>query len=599
MNRPLVAARDRGDAVRHGRGERVKKGAELLCEALEALGVEHVFGVPGTQNVELFGALRRSRIRVVVASHELAASFMAVGYYRASGKVAPLLTIPGPGFTYALTGLAEARHDSAAVVHLTGQPPSAAERSFQFQALDQRGMAAPVVKGALRVDRTEEIGDVVADAFDLALGGEPGPVLVELSARALQEHAPAPVRRRARRTVAQAPDPAAVEEAAALLAASRHPLIMAGQGCAGAPDRVRELAELLGAPVFTTTSGRGVLPEDHALALGFEFDRGDLGALNELIGRSDCVLAIGCKLTAAGTHGFALDLPGDRLIHVDSSADVLGATYRERLGIVGSADEVLERLSASLRRLRDRLAPTWSPTAVEDWRRRLRTEADGVLEPAVHGAKPATAAAFFAALGRALPRDAIVVTDSGLHQSLVRRHWEVLSPRGLLVPSDFQSMGFGLPAAIGAKLAAPGRVVVAVLGDGGFAMSGLELLTAVRERAPLLLVVFNDGQLNRIRLQQLAQFGRAEGCEVLNPDFAVLAEALGVGYARCDAGIEDVLRAAAQERRPTLVEVRLGDSAGIHLMRAKGLARAAVHEVLGAGLASRLKRMLTPWRRTR
>jgi acetolactate synthase-1/2/3 large subunit len=211
----------------------------------------------------------------------------------------------------------------------------------------------------------------------------------------------------------------------------------------------------------------------------------------------------------------------------------------------------------------------------------------------VHGAEPATAAAFFAALRRALPRDAIVVTDSGLHQSLVRRHFEVLSPRGLLLPSDFQSMGFGLPAAIGAKLAAPGRPVVAILGDGGFAMSGLELLTAVRERVPIVLIVFNDGQLNRIRLQQLAQFGRSEACEVLNPDFAVLAEALGIRYAPCDAGIEDVLRRSVRRRGPTLVEVRVGDSPRIHAMRAKGLARAAVQELLGPRVAVRLKRLLT------
>jgi acetolactate synthase-1/2/3 large subunit len=173
-----------------------------------------------------------------------------------------------------------------------------------------------------------------------------------------------------------------------------------------------------------------------------------------------------------------------------------------------------------------------------------------------------------------------VVTDSGLHQTLARRHLEVLSPRGLIVPSDFQSMGFGLPAAIGAKLAAPDRAVVAVIGDGGFAMSAMELLTAVRERIALTLVVFNDGQLNRIRLQQLAQYGHAAGCEILNPDFEAFANAVGVAYARGDGDVEGMLRTAIQRDSPTLVEVVLGDSAAIRVERARGLARGSARRAL-------------------
>jgi acetolactate synthase-1/2/3 large subunit len=187
------------------------------------------------------------------------------------------------------------------------------------------------------------------------------------------------------------------------------------------------------------------------------------------------------------------------------------------------------------------------------------------------------------------------VTDSGLHQTLVRRHLEVNSPRGLIAPSDFQSMGFGLPAAIGAKLAAPERAVVAVIGDGGFAMSGMELLTAVRERIAVTLVVFNDGQLNRIRLQQLAQYGHSEGCEVVNPDFEALAGAIGVEYSCCDGDAEGVLRAAILRASPTLVEVVLGDSAAIRLERAKGLARGTARRALRPQTLRWLKAKL--WRR--
>lgn len=573
----------------------MRSGAERLCDALEALGVQHVVGVPGTQNVVLYEALRRSRIRSIVATHELAASFMAGAYHRASGKVAPLVTIPGPGFTYALTGLAEALHDSAAVVHLTGEPPGG-ERRFQFQAIDQRAIAGPLVKGVLRAGGPDGIEGAVVSAVRLALAGEPGPVLLELSAAAL-EGEPARggtggARTPAGREPSAAVEPGAVQEAAALLARSRLPLVLAGQGCAGAAPELRELVELLGAPLFTTVSGRGVLPEDHPLALGFDPARGDVRALNELVARCDCLLAVGCKLTEAGTDGFALELPEDRLVHVDAGREVLGATYPARLSLAARAEDALAPLSAALRRLPREGTPRWAEAEVARWRGRLREPAKGAVEPAFHGVEPGTAEAFFAALQRALPRDAIVVTDSGLHQTLARRHLQILSPRGLLVPSDFQSMGFGLPAAIGAKLAAPERAVVAVIGDGGFLMSGLELLTAVRERAPVAVVVFNDGQLNRIRLQQLAQFGRSTGCEVLNPDFQAFADAVGARYALCEGDVEGILRAAVAGPQPALVEVRIGDSPSIRSERVKGLARDTARRALGRGAFARLKRLL-------
>jgi acetolactate synthase I/II/III large subunit len=568
----------------------VRNGAERLCDALEALGVEHVLGLPGIQNILLYEALRRSRIRPVVATHELAASFMAGAYYRASGKVAPLVTIPGPGFTYALTGLAEALHDSAAVVHLTVEPPGG-ERRFQFQAIDQRAIATPLVKGVLRAGGAGEIAEAVTAAVELALSGEPGPVLLELSAASLEGEASGCGFTTAPRAPGRPRDD--IEEAAAFLARSRLPLVMAGQGCAGAAPGLRELAELLGSPVLTTISGRGVLPEDHPLALGFDPARGDVQELNELVARSDCLLAVGCKLTAAGTDGFAFELPEDRLIHVDAGPEVPGATYRARLSVTASAEDALPRLSCAVRRRPRDPSPRWTEGEVASWRRRVREPGRGsALEPAFHGVTPQTAEAFFAALQRALPRDAIVATDSGLHQTLARRHLRILSPRGLIVPSDFQSMGFGLPAAIGAKLAAPGRAVVAVIGDGGFLMSGFELLTAARERAPITLVVFNDGQLNRIRLQQFAQFGQSEGCDILNPDFKGFAEAIGARYALCEGDVEGILRASIAGSKSTVVEVRVSDSPAIHLERLKGLARHATRRAIGAGAFASLKRLL-------
>ena len=572
----------------------MKSGAELLCDTLERLGVRCVFGLPGTQNLALYEALRRSRLRSVVATHELAASFMANGYYRASGRLAPLLTIPGPGFTYALTGLAEARQDSAALLHVVGAPPEG-RRPFQFQALDQRALASPLAKAVLRAEEPGEVERGVSEAVALALSGEPGPVVLEWTARALEEGAcaaPSPPGPAAPDRAAPA-DPASLEAAASLLADARRPVLLVGQGSAGSAARVRELAQLLGAAVLSTLSGRGIVPEDDPLSLGYDFTMGHVDELNALLAASDCVLVLGCKLSAAGTDNFALALPLDRLIQIDAAGPVVGATYPGRLGVVGALEVVLEELLPAVRRRRDAATGGWTPEALADWRRRLHAPHDAVrTEPRVHGIEPATPEAFFASLRRALPPEAILVADSGLHQTLARRHFRVLAPRGLLTPSDYQSMGFGLPAAIGAKLAAPERPVVALIGDGGFAMSGMELMTALRERIALTVIVFNDGQLNRIRLQQLAEFGRSEGCEVLNPDFGAFADAMGINYELWDASGEERVRRALGAREPTLLEVRLGDSPGIQVSRARGLASAAARRAMTPGALRALKRAL-------
>ena len=573
----------------------VTNGAELLCNCLESLGVEHVFGVPGTQSVLLYDALQRSKIRSVLATHELGASFMANGYHRASGRVAPLITIPGPGFTYALTGLAEALHDSAAVLHIVGRPTAISDKKYGFQAIDQGKIAAPLVKRVFTILHVDEIPQKVEDAYRLALSGEPGPVLLEWSKDAL---AGVPTRSPDRRSPGpddrQFLNDSQMEEAARLLGTARRPLLLAGQGAAGAAGRVQELAEWVASPVFTTASGRGVLPEDHALAIGFDFNRGDVHVLNEMIRRSDCVAVLGCKLTHPGTGGFALELPSDRLIRVDAGEEVLGSNYPSRLPILGTVEAVMDRLLPAVRQLPRVSAGGWTLDEIEGWKKRLRVVPTRslVLEPLVHGITPATAGSFFDALRRILPRNGIVVTDSGLHQGLVRRHFDVLAPRGLILPSDLQSMGFGLTAAIGAKLAAPERPVVVVLGDGGFAMSGMELLTAVREKIPLTVIVFNDGRLNLIRLQQFSNFGRSESVDLLNPDFGAFAAAVGAKYALVDGNAEEVLENAVRSSGVTLIEVLVGDSPAIHLMRAKGLTRETARRAVGPGIVRWAKRWI-------
>jgi acetolactate synthase-1/2/3 large subunit len=242
--------------------------------------------------------------------------------------------------------------------------------------------------------------------------------------------------------------------------------------------------------------------------------------------------------------------------------------------------------------------PSWDFAELARFRDEICTETlRSLTEPKVNGVAPPTPAGFFSALRKALPAESCLVTDSGLHQVLARVHFKVTAPRGLLVPSDFQSMGFGLPAAIGAKLAAPRRPVVALIGDGGMAMSAMELLTAVREGIPLTVIVFNDGALGQIRLQQLSAFGVPHATALLNPDFAGLAESLGVNYYLLEGNAEHVLRRVLTTSGVSLVEVRVGDSTAIHLRRAQGAARETARRLLPAGLLRAIKRRLGRSRR--
>ncbi len=563
-------------------------GGEALCSALERLGVEHVFGVPGTQNIALFEALRRSSLRTILATHELAAGFMANGYYRASGKVGVLTTIPGPGFAFTVAAIAEAAQDSSALLYIAGKAATIPGRKFNLQQIDQRAILAPLVKRTIEVDDPAEIVSAAAEAYDLATAGEPGPVLLHVADRAIEgEFPPDAPSTHGSRTARRAPPQESLQELMRLLAESQRVVLFVGQGVNDASAPLRELAELLDAPLIATRSARGALAEDHRLALAADFSGSAVRALNSVLDSSDLILALGCKFTHNGTYGFQLHFPQDKLIHVDASADVLNANYPARLAVLADAPLTIQAILNG-REMLARRQSAWDRQELARLKQAGRP--DGTLpEPRIHGIDPPTPAAFFAALGRAMPPHACLITDSGWHQVLATRHFQVLRSRGMIIPSDFQSMGFGLPAAIAAKLAAPERTVVALIGDGGLAMSGMELVTAVRERIPITVIVFNDGALGQIRIQQLSSFGHTHATELQTPDLSLFAEAVGAAYIRLESGAEQTLRDAIRPDGVTLVEVNVGDTGTIRVARAKGLARRVAKGALSPSILRWIK----------
>lgn len=310
--------------------------------------------------------------------------------------------------------------------------------------------------------------------------------------------------------------------------------------------------------------------------------------MNELLAHSDLVLVIACKLSHSGTSGFDLELPADRLVHVDASFEVLGANYPASLNLVADAGALLEGLL-----VRNPRPSSWSADELTLWRTRLANRTHDQREPRVAGSATSDARGFFEALRRVLPEDSILVLDSGRHQILARRYYRVLAPCGLITPTDLQSMGFAIPTAIGARMAQPTRPVVALVGDGGFAMTAMELLSAVRERISLIVIVFVDGAFGQIRLQQLANYGVTHAVSLENPDLALLAEAVGARHQLIgEDDVEGAVRTALGHSGVTVLEVGVGDTIAIRKMAVVARSREVARRVAAPGMFRLLKRVL-------
>jgi acetolactate synthase-1/2/3 large subunit len=552
--------------------------SDRIWAAYRAMGAECVFGLPGSQTIDAFQALKTSGLRTVVPTHEMAAAFMAAGYARVSGKPGILTTIPGPGFTYALTGIAEAWLDSVPLVHVVPAARERADGEFALQSIDQRAMARPIVKAHLHAEGASTAVATAIAAYRLAGEGEPGPVVFDMPEEAFwaecsggaEPPPPEP---------AATPPAAALDRSARIIDDARRVLLYLGAGAIDAVDDVQALAQATNAAIVTTTTARGLVSEDDARVVIRDPGMQDTSILNALADRADVVVAIGVKFSHNGAAGFNLRLPSSKLVTINAAGASRNYPTREHLhGDAGAA------VRALVTRLRPRPAgySGWDPVQLASWREAaLQFDRAARIESLLE-ATSSPVSALIRSLRTVLPVDAVLVTDSGLHQMSVRRYYTVRAPHGLIVPTNFQSMGFALPAAIGAAIAAPSRRVVAVVGDGGMIMSGLELLTAVREEVRLTAIVFNDGKYSLIRNAQLADHGGSHGTDLMDPDFEALAAATGADY-RCvgRGGIEEALADTDRDESTVrLVEVPLVESPGLRRVRARGRLRSIARRLL-------------------
>jgi acetolactate synthase-1/2/3 large subunit len=529
--------------------ERSPTVAEILVRRLREHGVSQVFGYPGGQITPLYDALyREPGIRHVLARDEQAAAFMADGYARATGRPGVCVAVCGPGVYNAATPLATAFTDSVPVLLLSGQVATAGRglRSGYYHENEQGQACATMTKWQGRIEQASTVCGLVDQAFAALQSGRPGPVLLEAPvdvlrgewAGALPSLPPAPQ--------SLQPNPHDIDQLVKLVAGWRRPLILAGGGVlsAAAEELLVQVAERLGAPVFHTLMGKSAFPSDHPLAAGLPWHRAtsDLTSMSSFLssrfGEADGLLAVGCRFTQAATGGWTLK-PPRALVQIDIDPTELGRHYPITLGIHADAAAALQSLVAALPRAPRTIWALQQPRR-EPW----RLPGIELLE----------------AMRRVLPRDAIITADITRLSYIMLSEFPVYEPRTFLHPAGFVPMGFGIPAALGARAAFPERTVVTVVGDGCFLMSGMELATAVQEHLPIIIILINDRSLSLIKaIQQRRYQGHYLGVDLHNPDFGLFARAFGVHawQVDTDAAFEAALREALSSGETALIEVTL------------------------------------------
>ncbi len=551
-------------------------GATLLRTLLERQGIHIIAGIPGGAILPFYDALHGSRIQHVLARHEQGAGFIAHGMARTTGRAAVCVATSGPGATNLLTAIADARLDSVPLVAITGQVSQALIGTDAFQEVDTYGLTLPITKHNFLVRSPTELLDVIPLAFQLAESGRPGPVAVDvpkdvLNATIEVAELPEPGRAIA---PARCPD-AAVAALATELVNAQRPVLYLGGGviAAGAAELARTLAHRLNAPVVSSLMALGAMEADDPLFMGMLGMHGSKGT-NLLLQEADFVLAIGARFDDRATGKAKEFCPRAAIAHIDIDRSEIGKIKPAAHALAGDAADLLRRLLAQLPDSPQR--PAWRERAV-------RLRAAHPLHRPARTADPLHPLNIIDALGEQLSGDAIITTDVGQHQMWVAQAYPFRRPRTWLTSGGLGTMGFGLPAAIGAALAAPDRRVVCVSGDGSILMNIQELATLAELELNVAVVVLNNAHLGLVRQQQELFYGQRYAASrfASMPDFAGVARAFGVRGVTIDPNRDPLseLAAALALPGPCLIDIPIEDTTNVYPMVPPG---AANHETITA-----------------
>jgi acetolactate synthase I/II/III large subunit len=555
-------------------------GAQSLVRSLEAVGCEVVFGIPGGTILPAYDPLLDStKVRHVLVRHEQGAGHAATGYAQATGKVGVCMATSGPGATNLVTPLADANMDSVPVVAITGQQTRALIGTDAFQEADICGITLPITKHNFLVTDPAEIPRTIAEAFHLAATGRPGPVLVDIPKDVLQETTsfswPPEIHLPGYRPTTR-PHGKQVREAAKLIAAARRPVLYVGGGVikAQASAQLKELAELTGIPVVTTLMARGAFPDSHPQHLGMPGMHGAVAAVGALQ-RSDLLIALGARFDDRVTGKLDSFAPEAQIVHADIDPAEISKNRKADVPIVGDCKEIIVELITAVKAEWDRahadLAPWWAQ--VNSWRETFPAgyewPSDGTLSPQY----------VIERIGQLVGPDAIYTAGVGQHQMWAAQFIKYENPATWINSGGLGTMGFAVPAAMGAKFGMPDKQVWAIDGDGCFQMTNQELATCAIEGAPIKVAVINNGNLGMVRQWQNLFYSERYSQTDLGthkhriPDFTLLAEALGCAGLRCDSKEQvDAVIKRAQEinDRPVVIDFVVGKDAQVWPMVAAG-----------------------------
>jgi acetolactate synthase I/II/III large subunit len=552
-------------------------GSEIVWATLVGEGVTEVFGYPGGAILPVYDALRKFPIHHILVRHEQGAAHMADGYARASGKVGVAIATSGPGATNLVTGIATAMLDSIPMVCITGQVSSKVLGSDAFQEVDITGITLPITKHNFLITRTEDIAPAIRQAFQIAKSGRPGPVLIDITKDAQQSAAIFDFA--VAKPLAYNPHPmlsvmdGALREAADLIRAAKRPVILAGHGIlqSNAGEQVRTLAERMQIPVGLTLLGLGGFPASHPLSLGMMGMHGE-SWLNDAIQQADLLIACGMRFDDRVIGTPSTYSPNSKKIHIEIDPAEINKNIKADVALIGDLRQVLEQLlpllpgrdgSAWL----NAIAASKGTAAVRD----IRNIPDNGHLYAAHVMHD---------LWRITEGRAIIATDVGQHQMWEAQYYHHELPRTLITSGGLGTMGFALPAGIGAKVACPDKEVWVIAGDGGFQMTASELATIVQEELNVNIAIINNGYLGMVRQWQEFFYERNyESTPLVSPDFVKLAEAHGIpGMAVRDRGdLEAAVETARSHNGPFLINFLVEQEDSVYPMIPAG---AALHEMI-------------------
>ncbi len=547
-----------------------KTGSQIIIECLKKEGVDTLFNYPGGAVLPLFDELHHAPFQKILVRHEQAAVHAADGYSRASGKVGVALVTSGPGATNAVTGVATAFMDSIPIVVLTGQIPTSLIGNDAFQEADIAGITRPCTKHNYLVKDVKDLSRALKEAFYIARTGRPGPVLVDLPKDILVESTefkyPEKVSLRGYRPTYEG-HPGQIQRAAHLILKSKRPVFYAGGGIisSNASKELSHLAERFGIPVTMTLMGLGGFPGNHPLSLGMLGMHGTYKANMAVMG-ADLLIAVGARFDDRVTGKIESFAPQAKIIHIDIDPTSISKNVKVDLPIVGDCKRILGKIIALLEKedshsFKEGIRK-WQHQ-IENWKAiyDMNYQQEGIIKPQFVVEK------IFELTGG----EVVITTEVGQNQMWTAQYFPFLKPRTLLTSGGLGTMGYGFPAALGAQVAFPNKLVVGISGDGSFQMNSQELATAVQYRLPVKVVILNNGFLGMVRQWQEFFYGKRYACsslEGISPDFVKLAEAYGAVGLRATRPEEvvPILKKAFSIHEPVVIDVAIDPCENVYPM---------------------------------